>query len=200
MRKIIESRILCCLAVLFMATVDLHAQSSGWTVNPHDFQYDMTLYGTLVVDGVSVSDYSNYEVAAFVGGECRGIATVDSKNGSTWLYMRIRSNEASGESVKFKVFNKAENKTYGIKETVSFQSDAMEGSPSSPTKLTLTNVTPGDVNGDGVVNSLDASLVRAYYLGTTTDINVEAADVNGDGVINSLDGSQIRQLYLKSEN
>lgn len=200
MRKIIESRILCSLVGLFMATVGLHAQSSGWTVNPHDFQYDMTLYGTLVVDGVSVSDYSNYEVAAFVGSECRGIATVDSKYGSTWLYIRIRSNKASGENVKFKVFSKAENKTYGIKETVSFQSDAMEGSPSSPTKLTLTEVTLGDVNGDGVVNSLDASLVDAYFLGKSDDIDMEAADVNGDGVINSLDSTQITQMYLNSEN
>ena len=50
---------LCCLVMLLLATTFLHAQESGWSVNPRDYQYDMTIYAQLVVEGQAVSDYEN---------------------------------------------------------------------------------------------------------------------------------------------
>ena len=51
----------------------------------------------------------------------------------------------------------------------------------------------GDVNGDGIVNNLDAVLVYAYHNGkqTLTEAQLAAADVNGDGKVNNLDASMI---------
>ncbi|MEJ6950517.1 glycoside hydrolase family 9 protein [Natronospora cellulosivora (SeqCode)] len=46
----------------------------------------------------------------------------------------------------------------------------------------------GDVNGDGVIDSLDAILLGRYILGEIDDLPViSAADINMDGEINSLD-------------
>ena len=67
------------MVFLFVTTTVLHAQDSGWTVNEPDYQYDMTAYIELSLGGAVVDDYSNYEVGAFVGNECRGVAKVDSK-------------------------------------------------------------------------------------------------------------------------
>lgn len=49
----------------------------------------------------------------------------------------------------------------------------------------------GDVNGDGEINSLDASLVLKYDAGLTslTEEQKKAADYNQDGEVNSLDAS-----------
>lgn len=48
----------------------------------------------------------------------------------------------------------------------------------------------GDVNGDGVVNALDAAaILKAAVAGTTIDVKV--GDYNADGVVNALDASAI---------
>ncbi len=56
---------------------------------------------------------------------------------------------------------------------------------------------PGDVNGDGKVDLVDAKLVMQYYNGA--DVLDEAqqknADTNGDGLINLIDVKQIMQYY-----
>lgn len=57
----------------------------------------------------------------------------------------------------------------------------------------------GDVNSDGEVNSLDASLVMAYYLEEPVSLLLAAADVNEDGEVNTLDATLIIQMYLNSE-
>jgi len=56
-------------------------------------------------------------------------------------------------------------------------------------------VTFGDVNDDGVVNSMDVSLLRMYLAGHSVVINAANADVNADGVINSMDLTLLR-MYL----
>lgn len=61
------------------------------------------------------------------------------------------------------------------------------------------DVDMGDVNGDGEVNTLDASLTTAYYLGKQAYIIAAAADVNGDGVIDTLDATQITQMFLDAQ-
>lgn len=58
--------------------------------------------------------------------------------------------------------------------------------------------TLGDVNMDGEVNTLDASLTTGYYLEQPVYILAIAADVNGDGEINTLDATQITQMYLNA--
>ena len=130
-------KVLYSIVCMFLSTAALHAQGSGWAVNPHDYQYDMTVYGSLVVDGVTVTSLENYEIGAFVGDECRGLAEVNSQGGYTWLYLRVRSNVASGETVTFKVFDKDKGKTRKVVETIEFVSNEQEGMPSAPVTFTL---------------------------------------------------------------
>lgn len=54
--------------------------------------------------------------------------------------------------------------------------------------------TTGDVNGDGKIGALDASLILQYDAMIITKLEVEAAaDVSGDGKIGALDASLILQ-------
>lgn len=69
------------------------------------------------------------------------------------------------------------------------------------TKLTLVHSTPayilGDVNGNGVVNNVDAALVYMYYNNriTLTETQLLAADVNGNGTVNNVDAALIYMYY-----
>ena len=194
-------RKLVCLACMLAMAMVAHAQGNerGWTVNPYDYQYDMTIYAQLKIDNAVVSDYSNYEVAAFVGNECRGVAEVHTQNNSTWLYIRVRSASASGEKISFKMFDKTEGKPKRIAETVEFQSQGLEGMPSSPIDLTPAKYTPGDVNDDGKINSKDLMLVIKKILkqDLPNGTIVDAMDMNNDGKYNSKDLQLIINLILK---
>lgn len=185
-------RIFSVLCIVLTLPTALLAQGSGWTVNPHEYQYDMTVYAAIELDGEVLTDYANYEIAAFVNAgdkeECRGVATVGSQSGMTWLYMRIYSNKASGEQVYFKIYDKSKSEVSTPKEKITFESEKLVGMPSSPQKLSLVKFTLGDVNDDGKINAADIVAVKQIMAETASgNIIVDAADVNSDAKVNSAD-------------
>lgn len=192
MNMLSRIRLLSSIVFLFITTTVLHAQDSGWSVNEPDYQYDMTAYIELSLGGAVVDDYSNYEVGAFVGNECRGVAKVDSKGGYTWLYLRIWSNEASGETIELKTYDKTTGKTYRVLETIDFVSQSMVGQPSSPMTATVKTYTLGDVNDDGRINIADVASALSIMAGKSNDKFIrEAADANEDGRVNIADIAKI---------
>lgn len=175
------------------------AQDTHWTCNPHDYQYDMTVYFGLTADGVAVTDYSDYEVAAFVGDECRGVGEQQTAGTATYGYLRVRSNQASGENVTFKVYVKSTNMEVDVKDySISFASQSVQGLPSSPVVLNFVPYTPGDANGDGEINVGDVSAMINYIIGTPAagTFIPAAADVNGDGEINVGDLSAVINIII----
>ncbi len=57
----------------------------------------------------------------------------------------------------------------------------------------------GDINCDGIVNSIDATLATRYAMGITT-LSAQGlinGDVNGDGIVNSIDATIISRYVLK---
>ncbi len=45
----------------------------------------------------------------------------------------------------------------------------------------------GDINGDGVIDQQDVTLLGRLYMSDSKDIDMVVADINGDGVINNTD-------------
>ncbi len=87
---------------------------------------------------------------------------------------------------------------YGIK----VPTPTPPGVTPTPVKVTPTPTSPvgtlkGDVNGDGKVNSTDASILKRIILDTYTgSYNKDNADMNGDGKINSTDVSLLKRNIL----
>ena len=176
-------RKLVCLACMLAMAMVAYAEGneSGWTVNPYDYQYQMSIYARLVIEDNDVTADNNYEVAAFVGDECRGVATIQSQGGYTWLWMFVRSDEASGEKISFKVYDKTTEKEKRIAETVDFVSDGKIGEASSPTTFTLAKYTLGDVNDDGEIDISDVQELINLILYTDLQDVSPACDFNEDG-------------------
>lgn len=195
-------RTICCLiSVLFSMTI-LHAQDSQWSVNPYDYKYDMTVYAKVVYEGTEVSDYSNYEIGAFVGNECRGVGDVQTKDSYTWVYLRVRSNQASGEKLIFKLYDKSTGRTSVIKpsQVIAFSSQGMIGKPSSPVTLEKPSYTLGDVNEDGVIDIADVVAASQLTAGVAdSKYNSLAADANLDGKINIADVVMISTIIADSK-
>lgn len=146
------------IALLFCAAVSTMAsgQPAHWTTDARAYEYDMTVYATLSLRGERVGDLQAYDVAAFVGGECRGVATVQQNpDGSQCLYVRVRSNSQNGEAVTFRCYNRTTAREYALADTMAFEGMAVTGYPSSPHELAI--VLPRyavtvTVNGEGTVS------------------------------------------------
>lgn len=65
--------------------------------------------------------------------------------------------------------------------------------------VSVADCTIGDVNGDGIVNIVDALLIAQYYVGFITELEQRcAADFNNDGVITIVDALLVAQYYVSS--
>ena len=196
--KIIVTTTLLC--IVFISR--MCAQNQHWTCDIHAYQYDMTAYVAVEVNGHSLKSYSDYEIAAFCGNECRGVASIqttqkDGKTG-TYGYLRIRSNQQKGETITFKVYQKTMAQEIDVEKVeVSFKAQEAVGLPSNPLVLPLTIAMMGDANGDGHITTFDVTKVVNYILtGQDAGLNKLAVDMDGDGNITTLDVSQILQLIL----
>lgn len=204
MKKVVYSKMLWFVLALWVLPHSVLAAEPEWTVNPHDYQYDMTLYFTLVTeDGSVVPAPTNNIVYAFVGDECRGVGEIITQTiGSTEVtygYMRIRSNVTSGETVTFKYYNKYTDEVKNLTgESLAFASNATEGLPSNPHKFKVDNqIQKGDVNGDGVIDLTDVLMIFDYYMGEEVEgFSEAAADFDGDGSIDLADLLNVFDYYM----
>lgn len=160
-----------------------------WSVNPHAFQYDMTAYVQVTSATGGVLRQADYEVAAFSGDECRGVGKLLTAGDGTQLFqLRIRSNEAGGEEIRFRAYQTATAKELYPEATLTFVAQAVAGTPGDPLLLAVDTDLRGDANGDGVVNIADVTALINYINGQEpATFCREAADVNSDGSINIAD-------------
>lgn len=188
-----KKMILSIMVLLTGALGAMAQESTHWQCDIHGYEYDMTVYFRLQQGEEVITDYSDYEVAAFVGSECRGVSEIQTVTKSDdskvqYGYLRIRSNQPEGESVTFKAYQSSKHKTLYLKETISFKSLGVEGLPSAPLILTVGDAIKGDANGDGTVNAADIVEVVNYIMGNPSEIFEEGpADMNDDSSINAAD-------------
>lgn len=122
MKQIITSTI-----VFFFIGIAVYGQSPTWSVNENDFEYTMSFVAFLNIDGVTLSS-TNDKVAAFVGGECRGVTNliyVSSKD-RYYAYFNVFSNN-NGEVLSFKVYDSTNDKVVDIAKSVNFEINALYG-------------------------------------------------------------------------
>ena len=188
--------------VLTLWASALSAQSH-WAFDYNQYQYQMTVWFVLQNDEVTlpVTDFNNYEVAAFVGDECRGVGTVVTGGGNTVCQIIVRSNVTTGEKITFKCYDKTameEKDLYG--NAVVFSNLGQVGMPSNPYLLDFVRkYIPGDVDGDGEFTINDVIMTINAALGNpSSNFNADAADMDGDGEITINDVIKIINLVLQS--
>ena len=73
------------------------------------------------------------------------------------------------------------------------------GFSSSSTITTSRTLTPGDINGDGQIDSKDLSILMSNFGLVVENIIRAGADLNGDGQVDSSDLSLLMEGFNQSE-
>ena len=123
-------------------------------------------------------------------------ASVSSDNRVTWITSLDSGIKGSGKILEL-TLKLGAGVTLPTEFSLNFEIvHATELVSANPAPVTVriggeTKRTPGDVNLDGKINSLDAFAVLKYSVGYEIAINTANADVNADDKINSLDAFMI---------
>lgn len=171
-----------------------------WSVNPGDYRYDMSLYLNVSFANGEKLDNTQYDVAVFVGDECRGVAEVlPLPNGTDCLYLRARSNSESGETMTFCYRNKSTGEVKVVEKVdFAFSSNASLGMPSSPYEVKIVfyhdvAITAGE---GGTVNEKGGRLAEGSTL------SLSATPAEGHHFVQWSDGStdNPRNLIVGTED
>jgi hypothetical protein len=158
---------------LFLISSSIFGQAPNWTVNENNYQYTMTFVGFLNSDGIGLVNL-NDKVAAFVNGECRGVANVIyvASEKRYCAYLTVFSNN-NNETVSFKIYDSAKNVVKSVDKTIAFKTNEHYG-----------------------------NLFQAYsFASPALKLGVEMLDVSFTGIVKNnivIQGSQIT-IYLNKD-
>jgi len=134
---------LCLWGVLIISGLPLIA---GEYYNPLDYQYNMTITGTMVIDNIEISGKDT--LFAFAGEKCCGLISpkFESSSGRWFFYLVVYGN-GNSEEIAFKYFNNNTSSIFDLKNSMLFEIDKIRGTPSEPYRfsdrvLSLKNISP----------------------------------------------------------
>ncbi len=103
-----------------------------WSVNPNQYVYSMTITGKVSIDN-KLSENPDDMVAAFINGECRGVANVKYQSvlDEYFVFLMIYSNDPI-DTITIKIYDAANDNEIETKLTLDFEVNGIIGSVSSP--------------------------------------------------------------------
>lgn len=109
--------------LLIFISINAFGQSPNWVVNENNFQYTMSFEGFVTVDGRDLSS-PNDKVAAFVNGECRGVASLlyVASEKKYFVYLTVFSN-TENENISFKIYDSVSNSIKNVENSKVFENN-----------------------------------------------------------------------------
>lgn len=157
---------------VMVSAIKVRATDTNWDYNPYAFQYDMTVYVSLsTIDNKIITDVADYEIGAFCNDECRGIAENKTVGEHKYIYLRVRSNKVTGETISFKIKNRTSGRIAIANEIIEFKNEQSIGFPSSPFSVNARNFYSVTFMINGIEHRSD--LLFGDVITVPTDISKE---------------------------
>ncbi|MCF7912801.1 MAG: C10 family peptidase [Candidatus Cloacimonetes bacterium] len=171
-----------------------------WTINPPDFEFSLSMWGIVILDGIEV-DVTTGMLGCFVDGECRGIARADNNSVQYMEYFdhvlflpEVYSNETSGEIITFLYYNAETDEVYEVAETAEFVVDVTIGDGYDPFVFTANTNSSGE---DEIAktqitscypNPFNPEVTISFYLQTAGIANLSIYNLRGQRVVTLYNG------------
>ena len=118
-------------------SIRVYGEEPNWSVNDKQFQYSMTVFSRLIIEGeISRDPYDM--VGAFVGDELRGVANLEYVDAldAYEAFVNIYSNSASGETITWKAYDASTGRVHEhVTPAVSFVANDIQGTVNNPIDL-----------------------------------------------------------------
>lgn len=90
-------------------------EAPDWTVDPTEYQHQMTIIGQVYLNGILMENPESM-VAAFIGGECRGVAQPKQVRGAAYVTMNVYGNDTKeadqGKTMSFRIWDASKGVAY----------------------------------------------------------------------------------------
>jgi hypothetical protein len=114
---------------------------SSWSVNPTAFQNTMSIVGQIRVNNI-ISTNPDDKLAAFVNGQCRGVANLQyfSQIDRYYAFLNVYSNVTSGETIEFRIWNATEGKSHTeVTPSLPYVANSLIGNITNPQVFNATD-------------------------------------------------------------
>lgn len=161
------------LSLLITAVPPVHAQESGWTVNPSSYEHTMTATVAVTLDGQPAP---GAELGAFINGDVRGTATATEGAGSDGQALHFITIHGNVEStgVELRLYNPESDSVHTTSASFPFAIDGIVGSPSNPFEAVFGAVSIPDV----AAWEVDPGDYE-HTMTLTASVHVDATDQSG---------------------
>lgn len=121
-------------------TVKVEGEKPSWSVNPADYEYNMSIFGKILINNLYSADEEDI-LAAFNGSECVGICNNKyyKINDTYYAMLTVYSNQAEeSKDLEFRIWDASTGSTYIAEpeSPIHFVNNSVIGSPSIPTVFT----------------------------------------------------------------
>jgi hypothetical protein len=125
-------------AVLLASSISVPPEVTappGWSVTPGNYDLDGSVTAAVFLGATQVGGAGDL-LGAFVGEECRGVTEAVETPSQTYIFfLRVYSNQASGEFMTFKFYDSSADSVDHIAESIEFAHNMTVGSVGSPFPL-----------------------------------------------------------------
>jgi hypothetical protein len=172
------------------------ASTPDWSVDPSEFGYDGTIVAVVHSLGQDIGASSDV-LGAFVGEECRGVASaVFFPPGGSYVFMlRVYARQATGDLLTFQFYDASTDAVCSIADTIAFESDMTVGSLDVPYVMHIAGAgVPSETSGSAMITlSLEGSnpflgqARIAFSIGEPGHVRLEIFDARGKRVATLVD-------------
>lgn len=131
-------------------TVKVDGEKPSWSVNPADYQYNMSIFGKMLINNTYSSDEEDI-LAAFDGNECVGVCTNKyyKVNDMWYAMLTVYSNQTeASKDLEFRIWDASTGSTYIAEPSspIHFVNNSVIGSPSNPVVFTAKDMRVQQIN------------------------------------------------------
>ena len=178
------------------ASIDFH-----WSVNPHQFEHNMTITADVEIDGIQISE--DDQLGVFVNGECRGTAVPTYFPLTDSYTINLMTYGETGDELSFRVYQSETNTEIEVLDNLTFEINGIIGNDIDPILLRAVVIPDEYSLSQNYPNPFNPSTTISYQLPAPGSVLLAIYNVNGqliEELVSSMQEAGYHQITWNADN